>query len=612
VLGRIHAPPNYSSDCPPVPHAGPFLLLFCKTIRIHVLGASPPVPWLFRHTHSSGYSETCIAPPTFIPFRSACFGPFYSTQMSSASVTGPDTPALGSQGTGIFRDERVQQLKMIMMDMSETTLRQLEVLANQEASAADDQTDATKRLFYKSGVQSIPRWNDQTLVQEIAVCKARYPSFADVYWHSFKMYAREMHKSEKRQKIVVKLPLVKDFYRGFFDRLVASSEVQSPQFLHGMTIAEKNPLIEDALRNTFFLLAATHIRKANLDDDTDKVIVLSPRRVPVQTPAPTPAMTPVPVGPVVAQTPTAMGPPTPAVTVGTPVLTAQTPAAPVPTSTPKATPAVKTFLPTPVATAGAGAQEASTETKGAQTPSVSPTNPVLMARTPATLPSGKPVAATTKDSAAATAAAAAAPARAPSVSPPPVAQANAAPPQDYKASASVVDEATSSSLANREPMPFVAIPAVQPKDSSSLQAVAGAPSAGPALNPLLLLEHGAQTPSAARLPQPFMSAAAVQASKAASALEKDLPPPSGSRPRPSARMPPPASITKVVRTPGPGAPAAATPAVAPGVVTLLPITPQVPAGRVVDLPNTPVVVPAVPAVPLAPVAAAAATSTPSA
>lgn len=501
--------------------------------------------------------------------------------MSSASVTGPDTPALGSQGTGIFRDERVQQLKMIMMDMAETTLRQLEDLANQEA-AAGDQTDATKRLFYKSGVQSIPRWNDATLVQEIAVCKARYPSFADVYWHSFKMYAREMHKSEKRQKIVVKLPLVKDFYRGFFDRLVASSEVQSPQFLHGMTIAEKNPLIEDALRNTFFLLAATHIRKANLDDDTDKVIVLSPRRVPVaaQTPAvvapvqtPGPAQTPVP-------TPVAPGvmghPPTPAVVVpvAAPVV-AQTPAATptqtaVPSSTPKATPAVKTFLPTPVATVGgAGAQEASTETNGAQTPSVSPTNPAFMARTPATLPSGKPV---SKDSSAA-------PTRTPSISPP-------------TPDPSVTMDASVAIPTVQEPMPFVAMPAVQPNDAA--QAVTGAPSAGPALNPLLLLEHGAQTPSATRLPQPFMSAAAVQASKAASALEKDLPPPSGTRPRPSARMLPPNTITKIVKTPGPVPAASASTSAIPAVVTLLPITPQVPAGRVVDLPNTPAVAPVAP------------------
>jgi len=199
------------------------------------------------------------------------------------------------QSTGLFSDERVMQLKLIMTSAADATFFSLSKVTKTAVSAEPQLVAA-----WQAGLRAIRDWNEDILMQEVDVCTSRFAEAANILWDSFVTYVKETYKRETKRRLKVTRPSFRTFYHKFISKLATSSEVMSSQYLTLGTL-EKDALIINTLRHVLMELSSIFVISLPIDDPAGEGVILSPRKVhkgPRVGPTPIQVQTPAPKGPV--------------------------------------------------------------------------------------------------------------------------------------------------------------------------------------------------------------------------------------------------------------------------------------------------------------------------
>jgi hypothetical protein len=430
---------------------------------------------------------------------------FPSTMQSSTGSTA--SSAKDVYAHGIFQDERVLQLRAIMLKRIDGTLVPLEKIVK-SVCVTDEQIMAS----WKAGLRAIRDWKEAALMEEVSACMAQYPDAKDLLDHTFIAYVWKTRKNDTREtRLQIRyMPPFRHFYHSVLVKVSNTPEALSGAYLT-MGSLEKMALVTDAMRDTLWELSRLLVTELPRESEIVESFVLSPRKSRHRAPKPKVVDAKIDSASGTAKTVDDSQQRQSQVNTPAPVHV-PTPAAP-------ASPA-----PAPLAAAPSAAAPASSSSSGVPTSAYAD----LASITPAVAP--KPNGATGDESVHPHVDAPASPKPDPlsmfhaSVKPSSETQVNtatAAPPSSSQKELSVPQSTPASGSAREH---------VQPPSSSSLSQP-GTPAA---------TSQSVQSTHGPAIPTPMQSARAPRRTPSG------LPPPSGTRARPTPRVPPPASITRVV------------------------------------------------------------------
>lgn len=149
---------------------------------------------------------------------------------------------------GVFRDERVQQLLLVMTRLSDQLLDELQTETKKIMS---DRSGLDPKNLYRKGLDSIPGWDRTVQDSETAKACAKFPMLASLYKYSVVKYVQEVYKCESHVTIDLSIPPLREFIMRYFMNLVMSKPVRSQEW-YTLWGIQKSLLMVETLRATLF------------------------------------------------------------------------------------------------------------------------------------------------------------------------------------------------------------------------------------------------------------------------------------------------------------------------------------------------------------------------